>query len=259
MRTMLEPGPYVLATACSTRTGRRRTSFEAKHVVLSWARADEYRFEAQDWWLQQIRQIADFYLDSEFGPGATTSTSATYRTDLSMLGAEDQVDRQETDTISRLVYGFATAYLLTGDDRYLDAAEQRDAQYLRRAPVPFAAAERGRRATGTTRSTSTDGSERKIFASEFGDDYDAIPCYEQIYALAGPTQTYRITGDPDLARIIDVTVKLFDRLLPRPTDAAAATTPTSTRSRSTRSPALARRTTGTARTGTRSATTSRRT
>ena len=23
---------------------------------------------------------------------------------------------------------------------------------------------------------------------------NAIPCYEQIYALAGPTQTYRITG-----------------------------------------------------------------
>ena len=36
----------------------------------------------------------------------------------------------------------------------------------------------------------------KVFASEFGDDYDAIPAYEQIYALAGPTQTYRITGDP---------------------------------------------------------------
>ena len=36
----------------------------------------------------------------------------------------------------------------------------------------------------------------KVFASEFGDDYDAIPAYEQIYALAGPIQTYRITGDP---------------------------------------------------------------
>ena len=35
-----------------------------------------------------------------------------------------------------------------------------------------------------------------MLASEFGDDYDAIPAYEQIYALAGPTQTYRITGDP---------------------------------------------------------------
>ena len=39
-------------------------------------------------------------------------------------------------------------------------------------------------------------SEKKILASEFGDDYDAIPAYEQIYALAGPTQTYRVTGDP---------------------------------------------------------------
>ena len=37
--------------------------------------------------------------------------------------------------------------------------------------------------------------EKKILASEFGDDYEAIPAYEQIYALAGPTQVYRITGD----------------------------------------------------------------
>ena len=38
--------------------------------------------------------------------------------------------RQETDTISRLVYGFATAYLLTGEDRFLEAAEA-GTEYLR--------------------------------------------------------------------------------------------------------------------------------
>ena len=56
-----------------------------------------------------------------------------------------------------------------------------------------------------------DGSQEKVFASEFGDDFNAIPCYEQIYALAGPIQTYRITGDPDILDDAKKTVRLFDR------------------------------------------------
>src|SRR6266508_1373904 len=55
------------------------------------------------------------------------------------------------------------------------------------------------------------GHERKILASEFGDDYEAIPMYEQIYALAGPTQTYRITGDRRIMSDIEKTITLFNR------------------------------------------------
>ena len=46
---------------------------------------------------------------------------------------------------------------------------------------------------------------------DIGDDYDAIPAYEQIYALAGPIQTYRITGDPLILKDAQLTVDLFDR------------------------------------------------
>ena len=53
--------------------------------------------------------------------------------------------------------------------------------------------------------------ENKIFASEFGDDFNAIPAYEQIYALAGPIQTYRVTGDPRILKDAEMTVDLFDR------------------------------------------------
>jgi hypothetical protein len=53
--------------------------------------------------------------------------------------------------------------------------------------------------------------EDKVFSSEFGDDFDAVPAYEQIYALAGPIQTYRITGDPRILRDAELTVDLFDR------------------------------------------------
>ena len=77
--------------------------------------------------------------------------------------------------------------------------------------------------------------EREILASRFGDDWDAIPAYEQIYALAGPVQTYRITGDP----------LILDDAQPHPGDCSTASTTirnwvaisaTSTRSASTRVP-----------------------
>ncbi len=35
--------------------------------------------------------------------------------------------------------------------------------------------------------------------------------YEQIYALAGPTMTYRLTGDPEILHDIKQTVKLFEK------------------------------------------------
>ena len=107
-------------------------------------------------------------------------------------GARTVDNRQEADTISRLVCGFASAYKMTGDERYLEAAEKGTA-YLREH---F-------RATDGTKDICywyhtvdvKDGSERKILSSEFGDDSDAMPCHEQIYALAGLVQSYRLTGD----------------------------------------------------------------
>jgi hypothetical protein len=53
--------------------------------------------------------------------------------------------------------------------------------------------------------------EHKLLTSEFGDDYDSLPMYEQIYALAGPTQTYRLTGDPRILYDIEKTIELFDK------------------------------------------------
>src|SRR5439155_16720132 len=115
----------------------------------------------------------------------------------------------ETDTISRLVYGFATAFLLTGEDRYLEAAKQ-GTEYLREH-LRFEDKSEGICYWYHAVDRRPDGTEQKIFASEFGDDYNAIPCYEQIYALAGPTQTFRITGDPLLLNDIHATLALFQR------------------------------------------------
>ena len=54
-------------------------------------------------------------------------------------------------------------------------------------------------------------SEEKLFASEFGDDFDAIPAYEQIYALGGLSLTYRVNLDARILNDIELTLKLFEK------------------------------------------------
>ena len=190
--------------------------YEVKSIIFPSTRGKEYVFEQPRWWVNQARFIGDFYLRGQFPDG--NYDWRNYRTKLSLSGTHtpDYIApdfRQETDTISRLVYGLATAYLLTGEDRFLEAAES-GTEYLREHMRATNEAEgivywyHGIDVSGN--------SQRKIFTSEFGDDYDAIPMYEQIYALAGPTQTYRVTGDPRILDDIDRTITLFDRFFKDP-------------------------------------------
>ncbi|MDX1929749.1 MAG: hypothetical protein SFV81_24700 [Pirellulaceae bacterium] len=182
-----------------------KTSFEAKHILLMGENAKDFRFEEQDWWINQICQLGDFYLNAEFGNGPIDFNN--YRTNLALNGEKQNSGRQETDTISRLVYGFASAYLMTGDDRYLEAAEK-GTDYLR-DHHRFEDRKQGLTYWYHAVDIQADGSRQKILASEFGDDYDAIPCYEQIYALAGPTQTYRVTGDQRILADVKATINTF--------------------------------------------------
>lgn len=183
------------------------TIFEAKVLIFSGPNQNEFRFEEPDWWVKQARSIADFYINAEFG-SPDKIDYRNYRTMLSLGGERKPDHRQETDTISRMVYGEASAFLLTGEDRFLEAAEK-GTQYLRDHMRFYDTDENvvywyhGIDVRGAK--------EHKIFASEFGDDYDALPAYEQIYALAGPTQTYRINGDPAIMKDIKMTIDLFDR------------------------------------------------
>ncbi|HRY28476.1 MAG TPA: AGE family epimerase/isomerase [Elusimicrobiota bacterium] len=180
--------------------------FEAKTIDFPGKSVDEYRFEEPDWWIKQATSIADFFIRAQFL--GKEIDYRNYRTMLSLSGARKGDHRQETDTISRLVYGFASTFLLTGEDRFLEAAEKGTA-YLR-DHMRFYDTDENVVYWYHGIDVKGDG-EHKIFASEFGDDYDAIPMYEQIYALAGPTQTYRVTGDPLILKDIKMTVDLFDR------------------------------------------------
>jgi hypothetical protein len=119
---------------------------------------------------------------------------------------------QECATLSRLIYGLSSVYLLTGQERFRLAAKA-GIKYQRE----------------TFRSLSHDGQrcfwnfgKRKqedkykqamgakiVMASENPDDYGTIPLYEQIYALAGLAQYYRITQDWEVLEDIQRTVTTF--------------------------------------------------
>ena len=209
---MLTPGQYVFAYGVFYPQAEGQ-KFEVKSLVFPGDEPEKYRHEEPDWWVKQIRSIADSYLKWQFGYPHQEIDYREYRTYLNLAGAKKKDDfLQETDTISRLVYGFATAYLMTGEDRFLEASEK-GTEYLRDHMRFYDPDEdliywyHGIQVKGNR--------EQKLLSSEhgdaFSDDRESIPMYEQIYALAGPIQTYRITGDPRILSDAEQTVKLFKR------------------------------------------------
>src|SRR5262249_12920514 len=173
MRDMLVPDRYLLAYGIYYPEAEGPT-FEAKAIAFPALHGTEYVFEQPNWWINQAKAVADFHLRGQFPDGKYDWRN--YRTRLTLSGTHtpDYIApdfRQETDTISRLVYGLASAYLLTGEDRFLEAAES-GTDYLREHMRGQIEAEgvvywyHGIDVSGNA--------ERKILASEFGDDLDAI-------------------------------------------------------------------------------------
>ncbi len=204
LRDMLVPGRYLFTYGVFYPKGDTHV-YDAKQVTFPGAHAHDFVFEKPDWWVKQIYQMADFYYRAQFGDGEPNWRE--YRVGVDMTGNKVG-DRQETDTISRLIYGLSTAYHMTGEERFLKAAET-GVEYLREHLRNVDTSE------GITYWYHAievhEPSEKKILASEFGDDFQAIPAYEQIYALVGPAQLYRITGDKRIKSDIDATISLFER------------------------------------------------
>ena len=184
--------------------------FEINYMVFAGHGIDHYRYaDEQGWWIKQIDQIASSYCKWQFNAPEQQIDYQNYRTVISLTGGKKDEDYlQETDTISRMVYGMACAYMLTGKDLYLDAAEL-GTKYLR-DKMKFTDTDTGLIYWYHGLKVSKDGEEQKLLVSEFDDDYDCIPAYEQIYALAGPVQTYRLNGDPQILEDTEKTVDLFD-------------------------------------------------
>jgi mannose/cellobiose epimerase-like protein (N-acyl-D-glucosamine 2-epimerase family) len=203
---MLQVGRYVITYGVFYPTLDGEI-FVAKHVYLVGRGTDDYNFEEPGWWTSQLDQIAGFYNRAQFG-GTGEIDYDDYRTNIHLGGRKTDSHIQETDTISRMVYGMASAYMLTGNDTYLEIAEK-GTEYLRRH-LRFVDSDNdvvywyhGLKRNGI--------SSEKLLTSEFSDDHDAIPMYEQIYALAGPMQTFRVSGDPAILSDAEGTIRLFEK------------------------------------------------
>ena len=187
-----------------------KSRFDARTVYRVSSVKDSYLFEETHWWITQTARLADQWLDSLFGDKRTYQIDdwvALYHTDLNIMGLRVDEGVQECAVLSRLIYGLSAAYLIVGDDRYRQAAE---------AAVQFQ--------RDAFRSLSHDGSycfwaygRRKgiygtdlLVPSQSGDDTGSIPLYEQIYALAGLANYYRISLDWEVLRDIRRTVHAFN-------------------------------------------------
>ena len=184
--------------------------FDARFVTLMHSEPGKYLFEETHWWINQITRLGEEWLDDLFGDRRTYQLddfAALYRTNLNILGLPvGDNNIQECATLSRLIYGLSSAYLLTGQERFRLAAKA-GIKYQR--DTFRSLSHDGQRCFWNFGKRKKDIGAKIIMASENADDYGTIPLYEQIYALAGMAQYYRITQDWEVLEDIERTVNAF--------------------------------------------------
>ncbi len=180
-----------------------RSRYECRTVHVLYNAEGSFLFETPQWWINQIQHLCNQLIGDMWGDGDDFDFTK-YRTNVGITGAPATDGLQEIETLGRLLYGFATTYMLTGNERYLAAA---------RAGVAFqrqwfrTLSHDGRFLLWSSWKSGTDTG----MGSLSGDDTGTIPAYEQIYAIAGLTQFYRVTLDPEALLDIKRTVASFDR------------------------------------------------
>ena len=186
--------------------------YEAMTVHVLKSHKGYYLFEHTFWWKSQIESMANKWLDVLFGNKRTYEEddfATLYRTTLNIEGLPADVSTQEMATLSRLIYGLSSAYLICGDERYFKAAKA-GVDFQREAFRSYSADGRfcfWLHARETDRHGTYD-----VLPSAFGDDEGTIPLYEQIYALAGLTQYFRISGDRETLQDIRHTLDMFEAM-----------------------------------------------
>lgn len=210
IREYVKPGQLLVVQGIQQVSGQI-DRFDVRQVYLTSRTPGNFVFEDDgNWWIKQISNLANEWLDDLFGEGrsyAPDHFASSYRTNLNFLGKATDDGIQECATLSRLVYGLSSAYLMTGNERYFMAARA-GVEYQRQ----------------TFRILSHDGkhcfwaygfrkfshNSRLIIPSQNKDDLGSLPIYEQIYALAGLTQYYRISLDPSVLEDIRLTMNTFE-------------------------------------------------
>jgi mannose/cellobiose epimerase-like protein (N-acyl-D-glucosamine 2-epimerase family) len=157
------------------------------------------------WWVEQLSALAKFLLRAEFPAGPADFRS--YSTYLGRSGRKGLNDLQDANSLSRFVYALASAFMLTGEESFLQAAEQ-GADYLRshfRLPTDPEIALWYHALDVSTVPPSP------ILPSTLPWEGNTITAFDQIYILSGLAQLYRVNGDPALRTDIERTVRMFDR------------------------------------------------
>src|SRR2546430_1092922 len=94
---IITPGKYLLAYEGIFYPESGSYTFEAKHIIFVGQQANEYDFEAPDWWVEQIRSLAEFYFKAQFPDGKVDYRN--YRTCLTVEGRKVDNPRQEEDSL----------------------------------------------------------------------------------------------------------------------------------------------------------------
>ncbi|MBF0136977.1 MAG: AGE family epimerase/isomerase [Magnetococcales bacterium] len=182
---------------------------EARRIIIMHSDPNAYVFEETHWWLTQITLLANRWLDNLFQDRRTYTAddfAEFYRTNLNIQGSPTTDSVQECATLSRLIYGLSSAFLLTGNKRYFLAAKA-GVEYQR---VTFRSLDNdGKYCFWAYGRRKEKNGYVQIMTSENADDRGTIPLYEQIYALAGMTQYYRISLDAEVLEDIRRTVRMF--------------------------------------------------
>jgi hypothetical protein len=207
LRKYVQPGLMVCVQGVGSINGNLQR-LDARTVTLMHSTPGKVSWEDTHWWISQVTTMCNQWLDAAFGNKRTFTTDDLmeyYRTNLNILGEPTTDPIQECATLSRFLYGLSSAYLLTGINRFYSAAKA-TADYL----------------CDTFRSPSHDqtycfwkfGRRSKPFNDDITPsqsewDFGAYALYEQIYALAGLTQFYRISQDRKIRDYIQRTIAGF--------------------------------------------------
>ena len=85
-------------------------NFEINYIVFAGDDKEDLRYNEKGWWIEQIDSIAASYIKWQFNVPTEEIDYKNYRTLISLTGGKKDTDYlQETDTISRMVYGMASA------------------------------------------------------------------------------------------------------------------------------------------------------
>ncbi|WP_158265330.1 AGE family epimerase/isomerase [Blastopirellula marina] len=210
MRKYLAPGHYVCAQGILQQSADMQI-FVATRIHLMHPEPGRFLFEETHWWLSQIDRMADQWLSDLFRDERdfeVSDFSALYRTNLGLHGQPTDDDTQVMATLARLIYGLSSAYLLRGKREYIAAAKA-GVDYQRSMFRNLS--HDGRYCFWSYGRKKLKNGAVDILPSQSGDDMGTIALYEQIYALAGLTQYFRVTGDPDVLNDIRRTVTMFNQ------------------------------------------------